>query len=290
MKKLSLILALTFIIIISGCSAKKTSNQKIITTTVNTYVEPVKSIAGDKYKVESIIKSVNVDPHSFTTTINDAKNVSDSTLIVANGLGYDDWINKLIDSNNKSDNEINLASGVLKKKNGQNEHVWFGVNNVLKLSEAVKNQLSKRDPKNKDYYQSNYDKYSKKLGKLTTREADLKEITKGKKAYITEPLPYYLLRDLGISVENEHFAKAIEDDTDPSVEDIQNMEDGLRNGKVDFLIVNKQVSSSIVTKMTKIAKGNNIPVISFTETLPSDIGYYEWMNGNLNQIEKAVQK
>jgi len=179
---------------------------------------------------------------------------------------------------------------VLDKKDGENEHVWFSVSNVQNLSQAVYQHMAKVDPKNKAYYQANFKKYDLKLDSLIRREQALKQYTNGKKVYVTEPLPYYLLKDLGVTIANPHFAKSIEDDTDPSIEDVKDMENGLRKHKVSFLVVNKQVTSGIITKMTSLAKENHIPIVYFTETLPSDLGYYDWMNGNITQIERIVKK
>ncbi|WP_125761480.1 metal ABC transporter solute-binding protein, Zn/Mn family [Companilactobacillus hulinensis] len=287
-KKLFIAGALLLMLVLGGCAQKKSADN-IITTTVNTYKEPVQSVVGNKYKVESIIKSVNVDPHSFSPSNNNAKQIADSKLIVSNGLGYDDWVNKMVTANSQNKNLIDFASDVLHKKNGDNEHIWFGVSNVQKLSYAVFQHMSKIDPKDKVYYAKNYQRYNQKLEKLIVRESKLKQKLNGKKAYVTEPLPYYLLNDLGVTIDNAHFAKAVEEDTDPSISDVKNMEDGLKNHKVDFLVVNKQVTSGIITKMTSLAKENNVPIIYFTETLPSNLGYYQWMNDNLNQIENIAK-
>ena len=287
-RRIFLFVLFSLLIFVGGCSNKKTS-QKLITTTVNTYTEPVKSVVGNKYKVESIIKSVNVDPHSFSPSSNDAKQIADSRLIISNGLGYDDWVNKIVTANSQDKNLIDFAD-VLGKKDGDNEHIWFGVRNVQKLSQRVYQRMAKIDPKNKAYYQANFKKYDLKLDSLIQREQALKKVTKGKKAYVTEPLPYYMLKDLGVTIANPHFAKAVEDDTDPSIEDVKDMENGLKNHKVSFLVVNKQVTSGIITKMTDLAKKYHVPIVYFTETLPSDLGYYEWMNGNITQIERIVEK
>lgn len=287
-RKVFLFVLFSLLIFIGGCSQKPTS-QKIITTTVNTYIEPIKSVVGNKYEVKSIIKSVNVDPHSFSPSSNDAKLIADSKLIVSSGLGYDDWVEKIVTANSQNKNLIDFGN-VLGKKDGDNEHIWFGVNNVQRLSYAVYKHMAKVDPKNKTYYQANFKKYDLKLNSLIQREHALKKYTNGKKAYVTEPLPYYLLKNLGVTIANPHFAKAIEDDTDPSIDDVKDMENGLKQHKVSFLVVNKQVTSGIITKMTSLAKKYHVPIVYFTETLPSDLGYYDWMNGNITQIERIVKK
>ncbi|AKP67775.1 metal ABC transporter solute-binding protein, Zn/Mn family [Companilactobacillus ginsenosidimutans] len=287
-KKYFLTFIVLFMLILTGC-AKNNSQKNIITTTVNTYNEPVKAIVGNRYKVESIIKSVNVDPHSFSPSTNNSKQIADSKLIVANGLGYDDWVNKMVEANSQQKNLIDFAN-VLGKNDGANEHIWYGVDHMKKLAKAVYQHMARVDVNSKNYYYDNYTKYLRKLDKLSDREKSIKKYSQGKVAYVTEPLPDYLLHDIGVKVGDYHFAKAIEDDTDPSMKDVRNLENGMREHKVDFLVVNKQVTSSIITKMINTANENNIPVVYFTETLPSDLGYYDWMNGNLNQIEKVVKE
>jgi len=291
MRKKGIVLVALFslLMVLGGCG-QRPRTEKIITTTVNTYKEPIKSVVGDKYEVSSIIKSVNVDPHSFSPSSNNAKDIADSQLIVSSGLGYDDWVNKIVTANSQDKNLIDFAGDVLHKENGQNEHVWFGVKNVQRLSQAIYQHMSKVDSKNKAYYQANFKKYDLKLDNLIQREKMLSQFTKGKRVYVTEPLPYYLLKDLGMTIANPHFAKSIEDDTDPSIDDIKDMEKGMKRHKVSFLVVNKQVSSGIITKITDMAKKYHVPIVYFTETLPSDLGYYDWMNGNLDQIEKVVRK
>ena len=287
-KKYFVIVILFFFLFLTGCG-KNNSEKNLITTTVNTYNEPVKSIVGNRFKVESIIKSVNVDPHSFSPSTNNSKQIADSKLIVANGLGYDDWVNKMVAANSQQKNLIDFGN-VLKLKNGSNEHIWFSISNMKKLSKAIYDHMARVDVNSKNYYYGNYKKYLNKLNQLSDREKSIKKYSQGKEVLVTEPLPDYLLKDLGVKVVDNHFALAIEENTDPSIKDVNNMEKGMKNHDVDFIVVNKQVTSSIITKMVNTAKQNHIPIVYLTETLPTDLGYYDWMSGNLNQIEKVVKE
>ncbi|MQS90013.1 metal ABC transporter solute-binding protein, Zn/Mn family [Companilactobacillus mishanensis] len=279
---------LVFLLVMTGCSKSAANNKEILTTT-NTYYEPAKSIVGDKYKVDSIIKSVNVDPHSYKPTTEISKRVSEASLIVSNGLGYDDWINKIVESNNRQDDLLNFSSDVLHKKNGQNEHLWLDVDYMKSLSKILYQRVSEMDALNKKYYKKNYNNYLKKLDKLSDKEADIRKVSQGKTAYVSEPLPDYMLKDLGVKVANNHFAKAIEDGTDPSIKDIRDMQNGMKNRDVDFIVINKQVSSSVISKIVKTAKENNIPIVYITETIPSGMGYYQWMDRTLDSVARALK-
>lgn len=289
MKRKQYILGIIIIglLVLVGCS--KQSTEKTILTTTNTFYEPVKSIVGNKYKVESIIKSTSVDPHSYTPTADVSTKVAKSPLIISNGVGYDDWINKLVESNNKQDDDLNFGADVLHYKNGVNEHLWFSVKHMKKLSKTLYQRISEMDGLNKKYYLKNYQAYNKKLDKLIDKENSIRRYSSGKKAYVTEPLPNYLLKDLGVTVEDNHFAKAIEDGTDPSIKDVKDIQNGLKNHQVDMLVVNKQVKSNVVDKLKKTAQDNQIPIVYLTETLPKGLGYSEWMDNNLSKIDQALR-
>lgn len=99
-------LLLIFLFVLAGCSNKtatKSNDSKIkIVTTTDFYAEVAKAVVGDKGTVTSIINNPAIDPHDYEPTTNVAKQVSNADITVANGLGYDSWMNKL----NQNDNSI----------------------------------------------------------------------------------------------------------------------------------------------------------------------------------------
>ncbi|GKQ43472.1 ABC transporter substrate-binding protein [Companilactobacillus sp. RD055328] len=267
--------------IVAGCGKQASDSNKVkIVSSIGTYEDIAKNIVKDHGDVTAIIRSSNVDPHDFNSDTNTAKSVANADIVIANGLGYDDWMLKL-----KSDKSlINVSEDVAKLKDGQNEHVWFDVHYMKDLVKEITKEASSQDKKHAADFKKNETKYLAKLRNLENQEATLKKSLNGKKAYISEPVFSYLLKDVGVSVENAKFAKAIEDGIDPSVSDMKDMENGLQNHEVDFLVVNKQVKSNVVNKIKKVAQDNNVPIIYVTETLPAKTSYVEWINGYLKDL------
>lgn len=107
-----------FLLVLAGCSnktANKSNDSKIkIVTTTDFYAEVAKAVVGDKGTVTSIINNPAIDPHDYEPTTNVAKQVSKADITVANGLGYDSWMNKL----NQDDNStyIKIGENVMNKK------------------------------------------------------------------------------------------------------------------------------------------------------------------------------
>ena len=175
MNKLFKLLAVftAFVLVLVGCSSKSNTNnsssgEKIkIVTSVNFYAEVAKSIAGDKAEVSSIISSSSVDPHDFEPTAQDAKKVSDSSIAILNGGGYDSWFEKLTD-NNKNITKIDGAK-LLNLKEGENEHIWYNPEVMSKIADDLTKVLSEKDSSNKEYYEKNRDNYKKELSKITDK-------------------------------------------------------------------------------------------------------------------------
>lgn len=91
-------------LLLSACSSsqKSTSSDKVsIVASTNVYADIAKNVAGKYGNVQAVIKNSAIDPHDFEPTTADAKELSKANIIVANGLGYDDWMNKLASSVNK---------------------------------------------------------------------------------------------------------------------------------------------------------------------------------------------
>jgi zinc/manganese transport system substrate-binding protein len=91
---------------------------------------------------------------------------------------------------------------------------------------------------------------------------------------------------MGYHITNNHFARAIEEGTDPSPKDIQQMQQAIKHHRIAFFVENTQSDSNLVTNMVKLAKQYDVPVLKVTETLPANQTYESWMLSQYNQLAK----
>lgn len=70
-----------------------------IVTSTNIYADIAKNIVGKHGHVQAIIKNGDTDPHDFEPTTGSAKEVANANIVIANGLGYDDWMTNLANAN-----------------------------------------------------------------------------------------------------------------------------------------------------------------------------------------------
>src|ERR1700758_1263495 len=56
-------------------------------------------VGGSHVDVTSIIVDPNADPHAYEPTTQDARTVADAQYVIYNGVGYDPWMDKLLQAN-----------------------------------------------------------------------------------------------------------------------------------------------------------------------------------------------
>ncbi|WP_052471567.1 metal ABC transporter solute-binding protein, Zn/Mn family [Apilactobacillus kunkeei] len=280
-----------FLVVLAGCSSTKANDPKKsinVTSSVNFYGEVAKNVLGKYGKVTSIINNPNIDPHDFNPSSSDAKNVYKANLVIYNGLGYDSWAQKLASSNNDVDS-INVGS-LMGKKTGDNPHIWYNVATMEKLANTLADKFAKLQPKHKKQFEANAKAYIAKLKVLNTQLDDIKKNKMSKPVAVSEPVFDYSLANMGYKVSDTSFEEATEKDNDPSPKSIRSLQEDIKNHKLSFFVVNKQVNSKTVNNLVKLAKENNLPIVYVTETKPSnEPNYISWMQNQYKEIQ-AIQK
>lgn len=290
---LTLILAIG--IILGGCSPHSEHNEKQssepikVVTSTDFYSEVAKAVVGNKGTVSAIINKPSMNPHDYEPTPNVAKEVHGADVVVANGVGYDTWMNKLADGGN--DTYIKVGNDLLGKKDGDNPHLWYLPSTMPILANALAKQFAKKQPENKKYFERNAEKYVKSLSGINDEIEKIKKMSlkiNQKQVYVSEPVFDYAVNTLGFRVANKIFEMAVENQSDPAPKAISKMQDGLKKHQVAFLVFNKQVDSKTVNNLVDVAKKNNVPVLPVTETLPANEDYAEWMTNQYKQLAQIL--
>lgn len=294
-RSLVLVLVITMVALtLSACGSKQstaTKNGKIsIVTTTDFYGEVAKAVVGNKGTVKAIINKPSMDPHDYEPTTQTAKLVSSANLLVANGIGYDPWMNKLA-SNAKDAAYIKVGEDVMSKKSGDNPHLWYNPATMPKLANALAKELGKQQPKNKAYFQKNAKQYIASLKPVQNELNTLKKVANGltnKSVYVSEPVFDYAIEAMGFKVGNAAFEKATENETDPSPKVIKAMQEGITAKQIAFFVYNKQVDSHTVNNFVKLSKAHDIPVLQVTETLPAHKTYKTWMLSQYQDLNSIL--
>lgn len=248
-------------------------------------------IGGNRVNVTSIITDPNADPHLYESDANDAGRVADAGIVVVNGLGYDDFMTKLLSASNNANRQVLTASQILGVNGADaNPHLWYDVPRVPLVAAQIEEALATKDPSHAAYYKQNLANFDNSLGPINQVIATIKNKYAGAPVAYTEPVPGYLLADAGLDVKTpQAFARAIEDGNDPTPADNITMQNLMIQRGVKVLLYNSQATSPVTQNIRDLAQQHRIPVIGVSETLPSGAGNYQsWQLGQLSALLKAL--
>lgn len=272
----------------------ESSNNKIkVVAAENFWGNIISQIGGNHIYVTSIITNPNTDPHLYESDANDALIVSQAKLVIENGLGYDDFMDKLMSASTNNDRDTIKVSSVLGiTGNNANPHLWYDTAELPKVTAAFEKELAKLDPKDQKTFEANMNSFNQSLEPILSTINTIETKYPNAPVAYTERVPGYLLIAAGLDIKTPvGFASAIEDGNDPAPADISAMENLINNHGIKVLLYNAQVTSPTTEHIKSLAEKANIPVIGVTETMPeSEKTFQKWQLDQAKSLLKALGK
>ena len=139
----------------------------------------VQNIGGDRIALTTLVQPGS-DAHVYTPTPADAKAVTNARLVVTNGLTFEGWMKRLMQSAASKAALVEAATGVKGRKDeaaqghnhaGLDPHAWQSVANMRLYVANIRDGLIAADPAGKATYEDNARRY---LAELDTLEEEIK--------------------------------------------------------------------------------------------------------------------
>jgi zinc/manganese transport system substrate-binding protein len=248
----------------------------------NFYADIARQIGGNRVAVSSIMNNPGQDPHLFETTPAVAR------LVVFNGADYDPWIEKLLNASPRADRREIIAAELMRKKAGDNPHLWYDPATMPTLAKAIAATLSAIDPDHETEYSARQNKFLASLAPLTAKIAAIRGKFVGTAVTASEPVFGLMANALGLSMRNERFQLSIMNGTEPSVRDVAAFERDLKEHRVRVMFYNRQASDKAAQRLVDVARAAKVPVVAVSEIQPPGVSYQDWMLGQLSDTEKAL--
>lgn len=290
------IIFITFFVLLVGACSNGNETESLdgnseginIVAAENFYGEVAKTIGGDKVNVISILNNSMMDPEDYTPTPENAKDITNANIVIYNGLGYDNWMNKLLSASKQVNRqELAVATDVLNQQQGDNPHVWYNIEVMPMLANRISDMLSDMDPQNAAYYQANTKEYKKKFNPLVEKVNSLTQ-SSALPIETTETVFDYMAESLNLTPQTPGFSLAIFNGVDPAPADLIQIENNIKEQQAELLIYNPKTEGQGVQRIVELAKEADVPVVSVTEQKPDAKSYIEWMMDQLNQLEEAI--
>jgi len=257
----------------------------------NHYANVISQIGGKYVVVTAIESNPNTDPHSFEASSSVAQAVSSAKLVVQNGLGYDDYMNKIESAAPSPSRKVIDAAHLLGLPDSTpNPHLWYSPTTMPAVARAIARDLSGMQPAHAGYFAANLRRFQRSLQPWFRALAQFKAAYPGTPVAVTEPVSDYLLQSAGTKILTPFtFQADIMNGVDPAPQDVS-QQDGLFSGhKVKVFVYNQQVTDSLTESFLSQAHEHGIPVVGVYETMPAPgFDYQSWMIAEVRALRSAV--
>ena len=281
-----------------------------VAASTSVYADVARAVGGSDVRVSALVDKTSQDPHSYEATARDKLALSKADVVIANGGGYDPFMDALAqglslpggamihavdfqaghgDAAGATETEAAAQDHTGHDHAEGNEHVWYDVHTVGALARGLAAEYSKLMPGKSAAFTAAADAFEARIDALAGRIDSLRSTAEGKKFAMTEPLAYYLLTDAGMvdgTPAGVSAAMEAGEDVPPLL--LKKLAEGLESHEFAVLALNTQTSGPQTEKVGALAKSAGVPVLDLTETLPEGQDYITWMESNVQQLEVAL--
>ena len=219
--------SLSLLALALGMSSAAMAGNKIpVVASFSILGDLVSEVGGNHIDLTTLVKA-NGDPHVYSPAPMDAKAVKNAKLLVVNGLEFEGWIPRVLESANFSGEKIVASNGIETIKGGDADHgnkaddhdqasetpqvdehhhggfdphAWNSIINAKIYVRNIERGLSKVDPENSRDYEKNALVYLHKLDQLEVKlQTEMNTIPLSQRKIITPHDAFaYFSRDFNI--------------------------------------------------------------------------------------------
>ena len=281
-------LAAVVLMVGTGLNASLAAAPLQIVAAENFYGDLATQIGGIHVTVASVLSNPDDDPHLFETSPSTARTIASAAIVIYNGADYDPWMDKLLSASTGTDRTAIVAAAVTGHTSGDNPHLWYDLQTLPAVAEALAGELARRDPANAAEFNANLVAFNASFADLLKVVDAVKAKYSGVAVTATEPVFGYMAAAMGLEMLNEEFQTASMNETEPSPRQVAAFEDSLKGGTAKILFYNSQVTDDTSTRLLALAKASNVRVIGVTETEPAGHTIQTWFAGQIADVQAAL--
>lgn len=139
-----------------------------VTTSFSILADFLGQVIGDLGEVDYLVP-IGEEPHEYEPVPSDFRNVTDSEVFYTNGMGLEEWIERLVE-NTGDTSIVSLSDGVteisLEGEDGVDPHAWLSPKNVEVYIANILDDLTERFPEHADEFEANAEAYLEEIDGL----------------------------------------------------------------------------------------------------------------------------
>jgi len=292
--RLSLI---TATMILAGCAGSGTASSPAtalrVVTTTTVFADIVRQIGGDLVEVESIVPA-GVGPEDYEPAPDDARKLAGADLIVSNGVGLDDFLDRLVGAADEGRaTRLVLGNGIptIKVAGEANPHFWLDPSLVVQYYlPAIEATLSALDPKGSATFAERESAYASQVSAMdASARVQLDAIPVGDRKLVTahDAFPYfathYGFQLVGVILHNVG--------QEPTAADLAALVGTVKAAHVHAIFSESQFNPALADALATEAGITKVVTTLYNDTVgppPADT-YLGMMRWNIRQIVQALE-
>lgn len=198
-------LVLAMVVTVAGCASNVgspgPSGVLVVTTSTTVFADLVRQVGGTLVDAESLVPA-NGDVHTFSPRPSDIARLARARVVVMNGLGLDDWLDRMVASVGPNASVVKLAVDLpgAQYVSGEdpggppNPHLWLNVAYASGYVERIASALKEADPAHAATYDANAAAYRRTLARLDADvRAAIGRIPAANRRFVSfhDAFPYY---------------------------------------------------------------------------------------------------
>ena len=267
-----------------------------VVATFSILADFVKNVGGDRVAVSALV-GPNSDAHVYQPSPGDAKTLADAKVVIANGLGFEGWINRLVKASGTKAPMIVATRGIKPRKAADDHghgdadpHAWQSVANAKLYVANIRDALVAADPAGKDAYEANAAAYAAKLDALDAEvKAAIEKIPADRRRIITTHDAFgYFAAAYGVTFVAP---QGVSTEAEVSAKDVARIITQIRKQKIPAVFL-ENVTDKRLLERIGAESGARIGGTLYSDALTDEKGaaptYLDMMRHNVKQLAAAL--
>ncbi|RNB85710.1 zinc ABC transporter substrate-binding protein [Brevibacillus nitrificans] len=322
-KSLLALLSIVTAVGIAGCGSKETASTPAaegsaaakpkVYTTIYPLEYAAERIGGDHIEVTNLIPP-GVEPHDYEPTAKDMVALSGADIFAFNGSGLELWVDKAVESMDKSKTTIvnategmDLLHAVEEEHDHEHEgeaateeeghdhgdkdpHVWLDPSKLKEQAAKVKDALVKKDQAHAADYEKNFQQLSADLDQLDKEFKDMVAQSSKKEFMVSHSAFSYLAKRYGLE---QVAISGVNPSDEPSPSQLKELVEHVKEHQISYVLFETLVSpkvAEVIAREAGVQTATLNPLEGLTEEdVKAGRDYLSIMRENIETLRAALK-
>jgi zinc/manganese transport system substrate-binding protein len=259
----------------------------------------VRNVGGDRVEL-TVLVGPNSDAHVYEPSPADAKKIADAKLVIANGMGFEGWIPRLVRASGTKATVVVATKGIKPRKaaahghghdhGDADPHAWQAVSNAKIYVSNIRDGFTAADPAGRPAYEANAAAY---LAKLDALEKEVREAVAGipadrRKIITTHEAFGYFKQAYGIDI---IAPQGVSTESEASARDVAKIITQIKRQKIPAVFLENVTDARLIKRIAD-ETGARIGGTLYSDALTDEKGpaptYIDMIRHNIKALSVAL--